>query len=80
VSSGAWVQDVTPGTPAAGAGLAPDDVIVRVGERPIRSMEELSIAVRDLEVGDRVQIAYVRAGDRRTVEVVLAERGTGDPQ
>lgn len=80
VDSGAWIHDVTPGTPAATAGLTPDDVIVRVGERRIRSMEELSIAIRDLDVGDRVEIAYVRAGARRTVDVVLAERASGDPQ
>lgn len=74
VEAGAWIHDVAPSTPAARAGLAPDDVIVGVDAQDIGSMEELSIAIRDHEVGDRVTIAYVRDGTRRTVEVVLVER------
>jgi putative serine protease PepD len=80
VDAGAWIHDVTPGTPAAHAGLAPDDVIVGVDDRAIQSMEELSIAIRDRAVGDRVTISYVRGGQRRRVEVVLVERAAPDPQ
>lgn len=80
VASGAWVHDVTPGTPAARAGLTPDDVIVALDDQAIGSMEELSIAVRDREVGDRVTITYVRSGRRRIVETVLVEREAEDPQ
>jgi putative serine protease PepD len=80
VDAGAWIHEVSPGTPAARAGLAPDDVIVGVGDRSIRSMEELSIAIRDREVGDRVTITYVRGRERRRADVVLVERTTADPQ
>jgi S1-C subfamily serine protease len=80
VRDGAWIREVSPGTPASAAGLTPDDVIVAVGDQPIASMEELSIAVRDREVGERVVISYVRDGRRRTVEVVLGERATDGPQ
>jgi len=80
VETGAWIHDVAPGTPAARAGLAADDVIVRCNDEPIGSMEELSIAVRDRDVGDRVTITYVRGGRQQTVDVVLVERTAGDPQ
>jgi S1-C subfamily serine protease len=80
VGAGAWIHDVTPGTPAARAGLTADDVIVGLDDEPIGSMEELSIAVRDRDVGDRVTISYVRDGRERTVDVVLVERTAGDPQ
>ena len=80
VEAGAWIHDVTPGTPAARAGLTADDVIVGLDGQRIGSMEELSIAVRDHDVGDRVTISYVRGGRQRTVEVVLVERAAGDPQ
>lgn len=80
VESGAWIHDVTPGTPAARAGLTPDDVIVGLDDQVIGSMEDLSIAVRDREVGDRVAITYVREGRQRTVETVLVERAEDDPQ
>jgi S1-C subfamily serine protease len=74
VRDGAWIHDVSPGTPASAAGLTPDDVIVALDDRPITSMEDLTIAVRDREVGDRVAVTFVRDGRRRTVDVVLAER------
>jgi S1-C subfamily serine protease len=74
VRDGAWVREVSPGTPASAAGLVPDDVIVALGDQPVSSMEDLSIAVRDREVGERVAVSFVRNGRRRTVEVVLAER------
>jgi S1-C subfamily serine protease len=80
VKAGAWIHDVTPGTPAARAGLTPDDVIVGLDGQAVGSMEELSIAVRDHEVGDRVTISYVRGGRQRTVDVVLVERAPDDPQ
>jgi S1-C subfamily serine protease len=74
VRDGAWVREVSPGTPASAAGLVPDDVIVALDDQPVSSMEDLSIAVRDREVGERVVVSFVRNGRRRTVEVVLAER------
>jgi S1-C subfamily serine protease len=80
VEKGAWVHEVTPGTPAAGAGLAPEDVIVGLDDDRIASMEELSIAIRDRDVGDRVTVTYVRGGERRTAEVVLAERSLDESQ
>ena len=80
VEAGAWIHDVTPGTPAARAGLTPDDVIVGLDDHAIGSMEELSIAVRDRDVGDRVTVTYVRDGRQRTVDVVLVEREADDPQ
>jgi putative serine protease PepD len=80
VDKGAWVHEVTPGTPAAGAGLAPDDVIVGLDDDRIASMEELSIAIRDRDVGDRVSVTYIRGGERRTAVVVLAERSGDESQ
>lgn len=80
VEAGAWIHEVTLGTPAAAAGLTPDDVIVGVDDDRIRSMEELSIAIRDRDVGDRVTVSYVRDGRSRTVTVVLAERSADDSQ
>ena len=78
IEQGAWVREVSPGSPASEAGLATDDVIIGVADREITSMEELSIAIRDLEVGERITITFVRGGQRRRVDVVLAER-TADP-
>lgn len=74
VDAGAWISAVTPGTPAADAGLRPDDVVVKVDDVAVASMEDLIIAVRRHAVGDRVVVRYVREGRRRSTDVVLAER------
>jgi S1-C subfamily serine protease len=74
VERGAYIESVEPGTPAADAGLRADDVIVRVEDEPVRSMEELIVAIRNSEVGASVSLTYIRAGEERTVEVTLIER------
>ncbi|MGX1763324.1 S1C family serine protease, partial [Streptomyces lydicus] len=46
VMSGARVADVTPGSPAAKAGIVEGDVIVKVGDREVTSRDELVLAVQ----------------------------------
>src|SRR5574338_1703897 len=51
-----------PGTPAYIAGLDRDDVIVKVGERPMHSADDLASAVAASKPGDRVAITFIRHG------------------
>jgi putative serine protease PepD len=74
VESGAFVESIEPGTPAAQAGLQPEDIIVAVDGAPIGSMEDLVVAVRDREVGESLAITYRRGDVEQTVSVTLAER------
>lgn len=45
-TQGVMVVDVDPGGPAAEAGIQPDDVILEVNRRPIKSATELRAAIR----------------------------------
>ena len=74
VESGALITDIAPDTPAAEAGLQPDDVIVAVDGQPIGSFSELILVVRRFDVGDTVTVRYVRDRQERTVDVTLIER------
>lgn len=74
VEEGAYVDNTMKGTPAAAAGLAPDDVVVELDGEPITSMDDLIMAVRSREVGDTVTITYIREGEKRTTEAQLAKR------
>ncbi|HVM20138.1 MAG TPA: trypsin-like peptidase domain-containing protein [Mycobacteriales bacterium] len=74
VEQGALITGVEPGTPAAQAGLRPDDVVVRLGTTEITTMDDLIIAVRQGEVGDTLDVVYIRRGEERTAEVTLVER------
>jgi 2-alkenal reductase len=87
---GALVANVEPNTPAARAGLRGGtrivgynglqvsiggDLIVKIGETPIASAEDVSRAVAKLAAGQRVAFTVFRGGTtRRVVQVKLAER------
>ena len=74
VDAGALVTEIAPDTPAADAGLQPDDVIIAIDEQPIGSFSDLVVAVRRFDVGDTITVRYVRDGEEDTVDVTLVER------
>ena len=74
VEKGALVTGVQRDTPADEAGLRVDDVITRIDDTEITTMDDLIIAVRQAEVGDTVEVVYIRGERERTTEVTLVER------
>jgi regulator of sigma E protease len=72
------VGQVRAGSPAAAAGLARGDEIVRVGDRPVDDMEELQIALIRRFSGDGVvPLTFRRAGGERTVVLRVTEDRLG---
>jgi S1-C subfamily serine protease len=76
VDEGAYVQDVTDGTPAARVGIRAGDVVVAVDGETITSAASLGGAIRQFRPGDEVEIELDRRGERITVRVVLGEAPT----
>ena len=89
VTQGALVQEVVKGGPAEKAGLkagtkrlrfqadsfrAGGDVIVKVGDRPIREESDLARMLVAYRPGQEVDVEVVRGKDRRTVKVRLGKR------
>lgn len=68
---GAQVQNVADGGPAARAGIADGDVIIEVGDRQVRSADELIVAVSQHAIGDQVAVMVLRDGKRMTLTVTL---------
>ncbi len=64
-------RPVTPGGPAARAGLRPGDVIVRFAGQPIAGATALLDAVRSQPPGSRVMVTFLRRGAGRTVALTL---------
>ena len=62
LAGGATITDVTDGSPASRAGLKEGDVVVAVGDTPVGDATDLVLALRDLNPGDHVTIAFRRAG------------------
>lgn len=82
---GATIQAVTPGSPAAAAGLAPGDTVVRVGDARVADFTDLVARIGTHAPGDTVTLTVRGAGGGdRPVTVTLAgtpDRGvtTADP-
>jgi len=83
---GALVQAVVEGGPADDAGLragerrtdlgvlAGGDLIVSVAGEQIEDPSELARLISERKAGERVEIGYLRGGERRSVTVKLGER------
>ncbi len=71
VDSGALVYRVYAGSPADKAGVQQGDIIVRMDDTRITSMDELMLFVRGHKVGDRVRIELYRGSEQGEVEAVL---------
>jgi putative serine protease PepD len=70
--SGARIVAVTPGGPAAAAGLPAGALVSRLDDRVIGSANALVAGVRSRAPGDRVTLTYVDpSGATKTAEVVL---------
>ena len=68
---GLFVQVVTPGGPAAQAGLRANDVITSIDGKPATSNIELQELTLTKKPGDTVSIGYSRAGQSATTTVTL---------
>jgi len=73
IAAGAVIATVTPGSPAAAAGLKQGDVILREGTRPIRNPFDWQAALLDLRVGSPAHL-HIRRGSREMdVDVNIAD-------
>jgi putative serine protease PepD len=71
---GARIQQVSPGGPAAEAGLRSGDLVTRVGDHTVRSWEDLVLAIRQLEAGSTVEVRMRRGSAEQTLQVMVGSR------
>ena len=66
---------ITPGGPASKAGLKIGDVITKIDGKAIENSDELIVAIRSKNIGDRVKVEYQRNNVTRETTVTLAGSG-----
>jgi Zn-dependent M28 family amino/carboxypeptidase len=71
---GVAITGVRPGSPAERAGLQKGDVLVRFADVEVKTLEDLTFALRSRRAGDRVPLRFVRDGQTHDAEATLEER------
>jgi hypothetical protein len=68
---GVHLGQIVPGSAAERAGLRDGDVLVRVGDAPVNTFEELRNAIRARQPGDVVRLVYLRDGRGHVTSATL---------
>ncbi|CAJ1203184.1 S1C family serine protease [Companilactobacillus paralimentarius] len=74
VTKGVVVYSTTSGSVAKAAGMKKYDVIVKLGDKDVKSVADLHTALYSHSVGDTVNIQYYRNGKLNTAKVHLTKK------
>jgi putative serine protease PepD len=74
-NGGVEITAVTPGGPAANAGLQAGDIVLKLQGTPLSDSTDLIALVRKYPPGTSVTVAYQRNGASRTAQVTLGADG-----
>ncbi|MGF6962794.1 S1-C subfamily serine protease [Paraburkholderia youngii] len=72
--SGLLINSLAPGGPAEQAGVLIGDVLIELDGKPCRDMGDVSAALGSAGVGQQLQIALIRGGERHACSVTVGER------
>ena len=75
-SNGVRLAGVAQGSPAAIAGLREGDVIIKLAERNIQNLEDLTLALSSKKPGEQVEIVVLRTGNPVTLTATLRPRSS----
>lgn len=78
--NGAYVSSVTEGSCAERAGIQAKDIITKLGDTQITSINDLTRALRSYKAGDETTVTVVRAGQEIVLNVTLDEKPREEDQ
>lgn len=76
---GVFLTKVAPGAPAALAGLKPGDLISRIGARDVRTVEDLSLTLKEAGVGSSLDFTVWRALEAAPLKFTVRLAATRNP-
>ena len=71
ILTGVYIARVNEGSSADDAGIEEGDVIIEVGNVPVKNVAELQEQIARKRPGDKVLVRYIRDGKERTVNTTL---------
>jgi len=74
---GVLISEVDPGSPADRGGLKPGDIIIKVNDNKITSATEFQQEIMYRNVGEEVDLTFIRNQERETITVKLGKRDKG---
>lgn len=73
ITKGVVVLEVMSGSPAASAKIQKGDIITKLGDSKVDSIAELRYELYKHQVGEKVEITYIRNGENKTATLKLTE-------
>ena len=70
---GVYVAEVSPYSSAERAGIKYGDVITKINDVSVKTIEELNLEKENFKAGDTVSITFIREGVEKTVQLLLQE-------
>ena len=80
VDQGAYVIEVSSGSPAASAGLKQGDIITKINSSTITSSDDVFKTVRAQKIGDTITITYYRNNKKQTTTAKLVSDAANQAQ
>ena len=71
VSEGVYVYSVEEGGAAAKAGLQAGDIITKIGDQTISSLDDITALKKSYTAGDTVTVEYYRNNEKQTTELTF---------
>lgn len=72
--SGLLINSLAPGGPAEQAGAMIGDILIELDGRPCRDMDDVHAALGSASIGQQLQVALIRGGERHACSVTVGER------
>jgi serine protease Do len=79
-AEGVLIHKVSDGSAAAGAGLAPGDMLTAAAGQPVRSVDDLSRALRAAAAAGSLDLTVLRGTEERSVRVTFGAAGPAATQ
>lgn len=65
---GVMVASIHPQSPAIKAGLKPGDIIIKVNNNPLQSIEDYQVAVQETDIGTLIYLTVLRQGHQKAIQ------------